>query len=372
MFFAFFLEWPMSICFGRRHNGFTLVELLVVIAIIGVLIALLLPAVQQAREAARRITCTNKLKQLGLACHNYADSFKVFPSGNIDRLTVNSSSPLYDSWGWGALILPQIEQQNLYDLMGVTQNSLNIVIGDATPATATPASTALKNGMQGELDAYRCPSDTAGVLPSCRVIKYNGVAGQCPASPVRAFNTSSFQASTSNYVACAGLFDAQVRKNNGVMYAQSRTGFQGMVDGTSNTLLIGERAEYNAAGTWAGTSNIRGTSYSFTASTSDSGNSLGTVGTPLNFKNQTSTFYNPWGGFSSNHSGGALFCLGDASVKFISETIQFAVDATSNTPTTSFTGDSDYSASPQMGAVLNLGVYQRLGIRNDGQPIGEY
>lgn len=355
----------MSIALGTRRRGFTLVELLVVIAIIGVLIALLLPAVQQAREAARRITCTNKLKQLGLACHNYADTFRTFPTGGLDFTNSNPARPS-DTWGWGALILPQIEQNNLYDTMGVSKNNLSDAI------TSAASNTTLANAMKAELDPFRCPSDTASALPSCRVVKYNNVNGQCPPSPVRAFATSSFQTSTSNYVACAGLFDAQVQKNNGVMHAMSKTGFQAMTDGTSNTLLIGERAEYGAVGTWAGTSSIRGNSYSFTASTADSGNAMATVGTPLNFKDQKSTQYNPWGGFSSNHSGGAQFCLGDASVKFITETVQFAIDTSSSTPTNSYTGTAAYNVSPQMGLGTNLGVYQRLGIRNDGQTIGEY
>ncbi|PQO40116.1 DUF1559 domain-containing protein [Blastopirellula marina] len=345
----------MSIAHGTRRRGFTLVELLVVIAIIGVLIALLLPAVQQAREAARRMTCTNNLKQLGLACHTYADVFKVFPTGGLD---FGGTS---DTWGWGALILPQIEQNNLYDTMGVSKNSLIVAITNAG------SNSVLYNAMQSELDAFRCPSDTSAVLPSCRVVKYNNTTGVCPGSPVRAFATSTFQTSTSNYVACAGLFDAQMQKNNGIMHASSKNGFQAMTDGTSNTFLVGERAEYNAGGTWAGTSSIRGTSYSVSAGTADSGNSMGTVGTPPNFKDQNSTTYNPWGGFSSTHPGGTQFCFGDGSVKFIAETINF-----NNAGYAPVTGSGTYSASTTTGTAANLGTYQRLGIRNDGLTIGEY
>src|SRR3954470_16964481 len=88
-----------------RRRGFTLIELLVVIAIIGVLIALLLPAVQQAREAARRAQCSNNLKQLGLGLHNYHDAFKCFPPGSVvDKF-----------WGWQSLLLPYMEQNQTYD-----------------------------------------------------------------------------------------------------------------------------------------------------------------------------------------------------------------------------------------------------------------
>src|SRR5436853_5726709 len=104
---------------GMKRRGFTLVELLVVIAIIGALVALLLPAVQQAREAARRVRCKSNLKQLGIAAHNYHDTFGRVPPGAIftykDAYITGSSS---NSWGqnWLILLLPQIEQQNLFTM----------------------------------------------------------------------------------------------------------------------------------------------------------------------------------------------------------------------------------------------------------------
>ena len=99
----------------QRHNGFTLVELLVSIAIIGLLIALLLPAAQAAREAARRAECVNHLKQLGLALHNFEAARQVFPAGYLsDRIADPSPDPsTWDAapgWAWGTLILPYLEQ----------------------------------------------------------------------------------------------------------------------------------------------------------------------------------------------------------------------------------------------------------------------
>src|SRR5688572_21241712 len=100
----------------RRPRGFTLVELLVVIAIIGILVALLLPAVQAAREAARRMSCGNNLKQISLGLHNYHDTYKAFPAGWFD---FGGAANNFESWGWSAMLLPFVEQQPLHDQMGV-------------------------------------------------------------------------------------------------------------------------------------------------------------------------------------------------------------------------------------------------------------
>ena len=108
----------------RIPTGFTLVELLVVIAIIGILIALLLPAVQAARESARRMQCVNGLKQMGLASHVLADTFKTFPSagrGPWPKITMNGNAiapPDEQTIGWAFQILPYIEQSGIYELRG--------------------------------------------------------------------------------------------------------------------------------------------------------------------------------------------------------------------------------------------------------------
>ena len=116
------------------HKGFTLIELLVVIAIIGVLVALLLPAVQAAREAARRAQCVNNLKQIGIALFNYESSIGTFPPGYIDYQNNSNNTPDLDmgpGWGWAAMSLPFLEQQPLY-------NAINFSLESEAQATARP------------------------------------------------------------------------------------------------------------------------------------------------------------------------------------------------------------------------------------------
>src|SRR5688500_7181937 len=148
------------------RSGFTLVELLVVIAIIGLLVALLLPAVQAAREAARRMQCSNNLKQIALGLHNYHDTFLTFPTGNI----VSLGSPLGgDGWTWHARILPFLEQKNLYE-------RVEKVVG--TNVGGTTSTEQLLAGRDTKLKFFQCPSHPTQVVnPSkegYQVSTYNG------------------------------------------------------------------------------------------------------------------------------------------------------------------------------------------------------
>ena len=123
----------------HRRRGFTLIELLVVIAIIAILIALLLPAVQQAREAARSSQCKNNLKQLGLAMHNYHDTYKMFPPDNTFTKGKIATSSI-PAWGWGTYLLPYLDQAPLFKRMGVNKRTLNQMLNNATLKKLTQTS----------------------------------------------------------------------------------------------------------------------------------------------------------------------------------------------------------------------------------------
>jgi prepilin-type N-terminal cleavage/methylation domain-containing protein/prepilin-type processing-associated H-X9-DG protein len=204
----------------RLRLGFTLIELLVVIAIIGVLIALLLPAVQQAREAARRNTCTNNLKQIGLALHNYHDAFNIFPPGCRRSMTLTGAPPLEAWGGWSAhaMLLPYLEKGDVagnlnYECNSYRDDTNNIYPNG--PANDTAWSTVI-NG-------FLCPSDptkTQGTFRSRRLPGNN--------YPASAGDTSRY-----------GTYDA--RDSRGPFWIDSFCSMGMVSDGLKNTIFFSER-----------------------------------------------------------------------------------------------------------------------------------
>tara|TARA_R110002095_G_scaffold9822_3_gene15048 strand:+ start:2065 stop:3015 length:951 start_codon:yes stop_codon:yes gene_type:complete len=290
----------------QKKHGFTLIELLVVIAIIAILIALLLPAVQQAREAARRSSCKNNMKQLGLALHNYHDTHRVFPPGTIATRTGFSysgtwcqSSAMDARASWTVQILPFLEDANLY-------NKLNLEALFTTTSNL-PGVTANDDIFQKSNQNYQCPSDPnsgSGV----NNLNYLGVqgGGESPS--------------------CTTVSAQRVFHITGILFHNSNSRMRDVIDGTSNTFLVGEtRYALTPTGRLPSDNVHIGWASGGRLGTSGAPNVLAAAQLPINSVsghggdhdtiNQQSRL------FGSFHVGGYHFTLGDGSVRFISENV---------------------------------------------------
>jgi prepilin-type N-terminal cleavage/methylation domain-containing protein len=271
------------------RKAFTLIELLVVIAIIAILIGLLLPAVQKVREAAARAKCSNNLKQLGLACHNFHDTNGHLPPG---VLTVAGGGVPDDSWAWGTLILPYVEQGNLYNQLNPVLNPPNRAPQSNNPLTQTP------------LSVFRCPSDANSNNLNVWYDNY----------------------SMSNYVinrAVCGPADGTVGGASGTPFNMTLVG---ITDGSSNTILIGERDSYRTfAAIWV--AKAYGADDSTASFEGRPGRGMSIpyrAGGPFPPPANTAVFsYNARLEWSSTHTNVVGFAFCDGSVHFLSQ----AVDA---------------------------------------------
>jgi prepilin-type N-terminal cleavage/methylation domain-containing protein len=209
----------------RSRNAFTLIELLVVIAIIAVLIGLLLPAVQKVREAAARSQCSNNLKQIGLALHNYHDRNDRFPPGYLDQATWPNPD-MGPGWGWASFLLSDLEQSNLQN-----QISYSVNVGSTNAPIVSARTTTLK--------VFVCPSDPA--LATLTVT--DGGTGSWTLAPC-------------SYVACNGndgVDDFTTPPHTGA-FVRGTIGFRvaDITDGLSNTFFVGERSTTMSRAAWAG------------------------------------------------------------------------------------------------------------------------
>ncbi len=214
-----------------KNCGFTLIELLVTLAIVGVLVALILPAVQAAREAARRSHCQNNLKQIGLALHGYHDVQGTFPAG----FTFKNSAvgyPLGPGWAWGARLLSGLEQATLF-------NAVNESFSYFAPPNQTVIETSLS--------AFACPSSPGRGPVSSGYI-------ETPISSLERLAAGQYVASAGS-VSVKGV-DGTMAQGNGVFFLNSRVTIRDLADGTSATLLVGERSRNVADATWVGVTNL--------------------------------------------------------------------------------------------------------------------
>ncbi|HVX10849.1 MAG TPA: DUF1559 domain-containing protein [Pirellulales bacterium] len=307
----------------QKRSAFTLVELLVVIAIIGLLVSLLLPAVQAARESSRRTSCFNNLKQVGISMQTYHDVLGQFPPAYVVSPTTNTLMGAPDpttgdtgpGWGFLAMILPFGEQAPLY-------NSLNVNLPCWAPANAGPVRT--------KVAAYVCPSAT-NVLSTYNVVDSSG--------------NSLATFASANYVGVAGRFSPWQQyfdpatdlstisvggaTVDGVLYRNSRTRLADITDGTSHTIMVSEKTPYHSESTWVGVvpNGVTCPTLRFATVGCDPASSQVNVHTgptpgetPPVIKPPSQPLANTdevW----SNHPEGAnvLFC--DGSVKFILDTV---------------------------------------------------
>jgi len=339
----------------RDRSGFTLIELLVVIAIIAILVALLLPAVQQAREAARRSSCKNNLKQLGLALHNYHDTFSVFPPrhhGSEPSGTTTVPVPANTIPRLSALIslLPYVEQGPLFDSIDMI-NTTHVWNTGYAP-------------WRNNLSVYNCPSDV-----DTRDIT---TIGQ---------NNYNFSGGDSREVGSNG---GGRRTTRGIFGYQTSVKMRDITDGTSNTVMMAEivrppnanrlgrsttassgnppsgcRAQF-VNGAYIGALNDRdrsvGTRFTDGRSQYTAVNMILPPNAAICHGNHDSDGYFT---ASSRHQGGTQVLMADGAVRFISENIDTG-DLSQNSP-----GSNSGVASP-------YGVWGRLGSRSGGEVVGEY
>jgi prepilin-type N-terminal cleavage/methylation domain-containing protein len=341
-----------------RHAAFTLVELLVVITIIGILIALLLPAVQAAREAARKMTCSNQIKQLGLALHTYATAFQAFPMGALVNVPGGGApqSTQVNVWSeaggggagavagqqgtsWILRILPQMDANNIFSNWNFGYN----VAGNATVSATVPMPQA-----QTEIKSLYCPTRRSAFRPGSSGdapmtiaswggggTDYGGCAGRLYWDTTKGvhqmYDSATLYATGPNFTATGGPTPWPTPTNTQYCIASDTSatkhwGIFGQVnicttiatvrDGTSNTIMLGELQRFNSAA--PGGNNVAPVDLSHEGWAVGGDATLFSTG---QINNNAMINNGHFASPGSDHAGGATFGLGDGSVRFMSQSV---------------------------------------------------
>lgn len=309
----------------RQPGGFTLVELLVVIAIIGILIGMLLPAVQQVREAARRVTCANNMRQLSLAMHNFESSNGSFPAGVISRDpdVYGANAALWThGFSWTVQLLPQIEEASQQEILRELSNNYAEPKWWGGDPWKDHARTVIGN--------FVCPSCPMGEINTER----GGGGGHAKSNYVGVIGPKSYENlnDITDLSQISNTRTGPVTNDNqrmalhypGILYVNSRVSFGQITDGTSNTFVIGERdgaemgidsdgnQQTRAAATWCGTDAVTWLDTHLGPTSADPRWTLNS--SVVGWKEQ----YVP---FTSSHPGGANFGRSDGSVAYVTDAV---------------------------------------------------
>jgi prepilin-type N-terminal cleavage/methylation domain-containing protein/prepilin-type processing-associated H-X9-DG protein len=297
----------------QDRRGFTLLELLVVIAIIGVLIALLLPAVQQAREAARNAACKNNLHQIGVALHNYLDVEGRFPPGYVRQSEVHIDPGCNRGFGWGALLLAKVDQSSVHE-------RLSPFFSGSHPEAVD------SQYLMARLSIYCCPSDdTAGLTGLLRVSKGDTIVPLDPQHGYKINRGKKPFAARSSYPANYGstIIKKDGGRGDGVFWANSDVSLADLIDGSVKTIAVSERWSRVGDTDWIGVSGESTLKASAMIWNDQYADLLGPAETLVLGSGHVPPNETVWdqASFSSAHAGGVnvLFC--DGRVEFVAGSI---------------------------------------------------